>query len=623
VTIKFPNELSEFVTTRTYLRWRDDLGRRETWEEAVDRVITFLKEERPDTPDKVFKKARKYMLEFNVFPSMRLMWSAGAPARLNNMAMFNCSFIQIKEIKDFGEMLYILMHGTGVGFSVEKIDCLPTIPEKSIYARIHNYQIEDSKEGWKKSLDFLFEKLFLGEAVDFDYSLIRKKGSKLKTFGGTSSGSQPLAKLHSHIKETFHKAQGRKLTSCEIHDTCCEIAEIVVSGGVRRSSLISLGALEDKEHANLKNGEFPLRRYMANNTAIYNTKPTSTEFMEEWLNLAKSGSGERGIFNRYAAQNSAPERRSKSLIVGGNPCFEAMLRDRGLCNLTSVVVRPDDDLEKLQDKCETASWLGSLQSSFTNFPNLSPEWKKNAEEECLLGVSLAGQMDNSALLSDVALKHLKDVIRKTNRKAAKILKINISVATTVTKPEGTLSLVAGCGSGCHPWYAPHYIRRVRINAQDPLCKMLRSQNVPMLPEVGQTEEDCSTRVIEFPMKAPAKAVFKSQISAIDQLKWYLHLQKNYIEQNSSMTVYVKPNEWLTVGAFVYDNFDDIIGVSFLPDDGGIYKMAPLEEITEEKYLELKAKFPVIDYSKLSQYEQEDNTEGAKSYACSGDKCELV
>lgn len=1009
----FRTPLAEFVFMRTYSRWRDDLGRRETYEEVVERVVSYLQRKRPGLPEKMWKAVRMNMMNFDVFPAMRLLWSAGEPMESNNLAGFNCSALEIREFRDFGEMLYLLMHGVGAGFSVEPIDCLPPIPVKNeISKKTVEYVVRDSKEGWRDSLDFLFKTLLEGDDVDFDYSLVRPKGARLKKFGGRASGPGPLHQLHQFVVETFHKAQGRQLTTAEVHDICCEIAQVVVVGGTRRclpvdsmvytkegpkqikdikagdfiitegnekevkasesqgvqktiiikhdhgslectenhqvlvyinsenkefklakdikrgdllvwdlepvkgddvvvlpifetnchfnakkmvfpevlnedlswffgfvagdghvsprgieitettsqpktllkaqriakeqfgidakiskehgdcdrlrinsvalskwmkdfiknngdsvripefiknasvgcrwaylagifdadgrwrqdgvcervtsisnlmiydiellllslgiasvkhsfvaktaerrdyqalsikgstsrisfidnirrysesdkikenakkgtssdfkyrktdfdaaikgfsgvshityqtslekglinkettapslvkeiligketetwdievegnqfttsgvivhnSSLVSLAALTDLAHANLKKGAFPLRRYMANNSAIYDEKPGMIQFMKEWIILAESGSGERGIFNRGSARKLSPKRRDSSLISLGNPCMEIMLRNQGLCNLSSIVVRENDTVATLTKKCETAAWLATIQASFTDFPSMSGGWKKNAEEEALIGVSLAGQMDNPQLLDTTTLKHLKDTVIRTNKKAAKALGINPAKATTCVKPEGTMSLVADCGAGLHPYWSPFYIRRVRISAVDPLCKVLQCYpDIPLVPEVGQTSENCSTWVVEFPCKAPATAKFKSDMTAIDQLKWYLHVMENYVEHNASMTCYVKDSEWLRVGDFVYENFDKIVAVSFLPDDGGVYALAPLEAITEEEYEKRISIFPKIDYSLLSLYEREDMTEGAKSYACVGGGCTL-
>jgi ribonucleoside-diphosphate reductase alpha chain len=620
----FLSPLSEFVYYRTYSRFVPELNRRETYQETVARFLNYLQAKRPGLPSKMWKAVERGLLEFNVFPAMRLLWAAGAPMDHNNLAGFNCSFMRIDSPACFGELLYLLMNGAGGGFSLESIGSLPVVPVRPrVGASVTTHVVEDSKEGWKASVDVLVDALYAGKLVEMDYSNVRKKGTPLKTFGGRASGPEPLHQVHQFLKEIFHKAQGRKLSSTEVHDVCCEIAQCVVVGGVRRSSLISLAALEDEDHASLKTGVFPLRRYMANNTAIYDKKPDAVTFMREWLNLAASGSGERGIFNRQAAQAMAPARRDADKIVGGNPCFEAMLRDKGLCNLSSVVVRETDTLEDLVQKVETATWLATIQASFTDYPNMSEGWKKNAEEEALILVSLAGQMDHPAVLDATTLKHLKNTVIRVNKKAAKALGIRPAAATTGVKPEGTLSLVANCGAGLHPYWSPYYVRRVRINAEDPLCKVLRCYpDIPLKPEVGQDKDYPSTWVGEFPCKAPSTAVFRKDMTAIQQLEWYLHLMDNYVEQNASATIYVKPEEWLKVGAFVYENFDRIVGVSFLPDDGGVYELAPLEEISKEEYEARMKTFPMIDYSLLSLYEKGDETEGAKTYACSGGGCSL-
>jgi ribonucleoside-diphosphate reductase alpha chain len=531
----------------------------------------------------------------------------------------------IESVYDFSEMLYILMCGTGVGFSVEKeyTDKLPPVPKfeyKTIYSVPHI--VEDSKEGWANSVLFLLQALYDSHIVSFDYSLIRGRGERLLTMGGRASGPEPLISLHEFILNTFNLAQGRKLTPLECHDICNKIAEIVVVGGVRRSSQISLSDLADEEMKSCKNWPFPLYRSMANNSAVYKEKPSSIEFMKEWCSLAASGTGERGIFNLHSLRERAPTRRDSSKIVGTNPCGEIALRSHQFCNLSTVIVRPGDSIESLLEKVETAAWVGTIQASFTDFPYLRESWKKNCKEEALLGVSLSGQLDNKDLLSNKDfLVALKKKAINVNKRAAKVLGIAQAAAVTTGKPEGTTSQLTHSGSGCHPWYAPYYIRRYRISAQDPLCLMLKSQGIKLLPEVGQEASTATTFVVEFPIKSPAGVITRKQVSALDQLEWYKYIQTNWCEHNQSITVYVREEEWLQVGNWVYANWDIACGLSFLPHDGGKYELAPYEEITKEQYEQLK---PVtIDYSKLSLFEKEDLTEGSKTYACVGDKCELT
>lgn len=619
----FPNEAAEFVYVRTYSRWIDEEKRRETWPETVARYIKFVKEQRPNVPAKVLRKIQAQMLNFGVLPSMRLLWAAGPAAARDNTCIYNCSYLDITDLDCFGEALFILMCGTGVGFGVTKVDQLPEVPVfDPLTMRYFPFEVPDSKEGWADSVKFLLHSLYSGNSVDFDYTQIRQRGSRLNVFGGRASGPEPLVKLHAYIKDTVGQAQGRKLTELEVHDIMCEIAEIVVVGGVRRSSLISLSSINNEEMRNAKQWPFPIRRAMANNSAVYIDKPSSVEFMREWTHLAASGTGERGICNLGAAQRNAPARRKGNEIRGFNPCHEIALRSRQYCNLSTVIVRPDDDIDSILDKVETATWMGTIQASFTHFPYLRPEWKQNCEEEALLGVSLSGQMDNIGLLDIVALKAAKRKAIKVNEQAAKILGINPAAAITCGKPEGTTSQLTASGSGCHPWYSPYFIRRYRINGSDPLYYMMRDQGFQFSPENGQTAENATTWVVSFPCKAPEGAIMRNTMDAMAQLEWYKHIQTNWCEHNQSITVYVKDDEWLKVGNWVYENWDIVNGVSFLPYDNGKYQQAPYEEITEEQYEAMKASMSQIDYSQLVHYEVDDNTEGAKSYACVGDKCDL-
>lgn len=620
----FKNDAAEFVYYRTYARWIEELGRRETWPETVDRVVQFLKEERPEVPTKVFKKIKDGMLNFDIMPSMRLVWSAGDAARKDNTTLYNCSFIPVDSVHAFAECLHILCCGTGVGFSVEKkyVDKLPVVKplDHSLIPEV--ITISDTKEGWSDSVKSLITSLYAGKDVSFDYSKIRPKGSRLKTMGGRASGPEPLILLHGFIKEMFSKCQGQKLTPLQCHDLMNKIAEIVVVGGVRRSSQISLSDLDDAEMRHAKEWPFPLHRAMANNSAVYYEKPSAIEFLKEWSALAASGTGERGISNLGSARKMAPKRRKGELIGGFNPCHEIALRPLQFCNLSSVIVRPDDDLDDLLEKVETATWIGAIQSTFTNFPYLRKKWKKNCDEERLLGVSLSGQMDNPELLTPDALKALKSKATKVATRAAKILNINVPTAITCVKPEGTSSQVVYSGSGIHTWYAPYFIRRYRIATHDPLRQMLVDQGVEMKPENGQTEKNANTWVISFPMKAPEGAIIKDQMSAIEQLEWYKKIQENWVEHNASCTIYVKDEEWFEVGNWVYQNWDIVNGLSFLPADGGKYEQAPLEEITKAEYDAMVKSFPKIDYSQLSKYEKDDSTEGAKTYACVGGACEI-
>lgn len=618
----------EFVYYRTYSKWLDDQKRREFYPESVDRYIEFLKsniKSEKTIPDKVWKKVRSSMMDLSVMGSMRALWAAGPAAEKDNVTMYNCSFLVMDCWIAFAEVLYILMCGTGVGFSVQQkyISQLPVIKQQTS-GGAGLFVIVDSREGWADALKFGMNAWANGQDVEFDYSQLRPKGARLKTMGGRSSGPEPLRKLLTYTRETMLKAQGRQLTDLEVMDMVCEIAEIVVVGGVRRSSLIcisDLGSIEIRFAKDFSKGAFPVRRYMANISATYDKKPSTEEFIEEWLAIVKSKAGERGIFNLHAAKKTSPIRRMAELIAGTNPCGEILLRIMQFCNLSEVVVRAGDDFETLREKVATAVWLGAMQSSFTFFPYLRPEWKANCDEERLLGVSLTGQMDNMELLNPHNLKLLKNYAIKVARQASKILGINMSVAITTGKPSGTVSQLVCCGSGMHLWWSQYHIRRYRISAHDPLFQMLRDNGVPYYPEVGQEFGSASTYVLEFPIKAPEGAKTRHDMNALQQLEWYKQIVTNWAEHNQSATIYVKDEEWLAVAKWVYENFSIINGISFLPDDGGQYELAPYEEITKEKYEERMALFPKIDYTQLSKYEEDDNTTGAKAYGCVGGACD--
>lgn len=655
---KFPNEAAEFVYTRTYSRWRDDLGRRETWFETVDRYIEFIRAERGDKiPQKVLDKAREYILKLDVLPSMRLLWSAGEAARVENTSLYNCAAQSIDSVEAFGECLYILCCGAGYGFSVEKkhIEKLPIVP-KEIYPASETFVIDDSKKGWADSIKALMNSLYSGKNLDMDYTKIRPRGSRLKTMGGRASGSAPLMAAHNFIKDIFGGARERKLKPIECHDILNKIAEIVVSGGVRRSSELSLSDFDDEEMRNAKTGHYPMTRAMSNNSSVYYSKPPAIEFLKEWSNLAASGTGERGIFNLEGGRKRSPERRDASKISGTNACGEILLRGSGpdgetggqFCNLSSVIVRPNDDLDSLLEKVECGVWLGIIQATFTHFPYLSKAWTKNCEEERLLGVSLSGQMDNPKILTPDALTALKSRAIKVAKKASHIMGINMPAAITCVKPEGNSSQVSDAASGIHPRYAPYYIRRYRISGADPLFRLLKDSNIHVSPENGQrksdwkkadkgekgvciiyvpgeewSEEKVRTWVVSFPAKSPKHAITRNELTAIDQLEQYRKVQTYWCEHSTSCTVYVRNEEWFQVGNWVYENWDLINGISFLPFSDHKYEQAPYEEISKEEYEKMVKAMPIIDYSKLHQYEADDNTEGAKTLACGGGSCEII
>jgi len=621
----FKNDVAEFIYKRTYSRWIEEENRRENWPETIERFLNFIITERgKNIPEKTIKRIRRYLLNFSVMPSMRFLWAAGPAAKRDNTCIYNCAFAKMNCIEAFAECLYVLMCGTGFGFSVEheEIDKLPSVPVIKSGQDRPKQTIDDSKAGWADSVHTLMTALYDGQNLYFDYNEIRPEGARLYTMGGRASGPAPLIKLHNFIRESMHNAQGRKLTTLEVHDICNQIAEIVVVGGVRRSSQISLSDLDDQEMRHAKDWPYPIKRAMANNSAIYKEKPSAAEFLKEWGSLALSGTGERGLFNLQSAQNKSPSRRYASLIQGTNPCGEIMLRDMQFCNLSEVVVRPEDNLDTLLDKVETATWLGVIQSSFTRFPYLRKAWKKNCDVERLLGVSLTGQMDNPSLMNPEALKALKSRVLRISRKAATLLDVNMPAATTCVKPSGTVSQLVDSASGVHPRYSQYYIRRYRIAARDPLFKMLKAQGIPCKPENGQKPKTATTWVVSFPVEAPDNCMTRDDMSSIEQLKHYKNLQHNWCEHNASMTVYVKEDEWFEVGNWVYQNWDIINGVSFLPFNNGHYKQAPYEEIDHRTYQSFKKRMPVIDYNKLSEFEMEDHTQGKAEYACVGDKCDI-
>lgn len=666
------SEAQRFVFMRTYSRWIEEKQRREiSWEETAERYLNFMFGKFGDkVPKSVQSLIREKVLSLETVGSMRAVWAAGPALDEDNTTGYNCSYLPFIDLRAPVEMFYILMCGTGVGFSVES-EFINRMPEVKTWTGdgAGVFVVEDSRKGWADSLMAGFEAWFGGKDIEFDYSKIRPRGARLKTMGGRASGPEPLKKLHDFCRKVISRAQGRKLTSLEWLDIGNMIAEVVVVGGVRRSSQITFSDLEDDLIRDAKNYSkaakegwaVPPHRAMSNNSAVYFEKPDSITFMREWLALAESGAGERGIYNVSNLEKLNPRRTyvywtmpdgTKRITLRSNPCGEILLRPFQFCNLSEVVVRADDTFDDLVEKVKVAVWLGAMQSAMTHFPYLRPEWKKNCEEERLLGVSLTGQMDNPALMTAEKLAILKQFAIKTAKKAAKALGINMSAAITTGKPSGTVSQLVDCASGAHPRYAPYYIRRYRISANDPLFRMMVAQGVKFTPENGQgpeslevhredlrklgyTEEQIAelvgewspdmvnTWVVSFPIKSPEGAITREQVSAIDQLEWYLKIQKNWCEHNQSITVYVRDDEWMKVGNWVYDHFDDIVGVSFLPYDGGNYQQAPYEEITKEQYEKMLAEFPTIDYSQLSQYELDDNTTGAQALACTAGGCEII
>ncbi|MEP7103410.1 MAG: ribonucleoside-triphosphate reductase [Candidatus Dojkabacteria bacterium] len=631
----FQNPLAEFIYYLSYSKWIPEKSRRETWIETIDRYMDFMNENMgTKLTDIEYSKVRDSLVKMETVPSMRLMWSAGPAARKSNVTAYNCSYIAIEELKDFGEIMYISMCGTGVGFSVEKasIDKLPTVQMQNGDI-LPKYVVEDSKEGWAKAFVHGLDTWFAGKNVIFDFSELRPKGARLITMGGRSSGPEPLAELISFTRKLVLKNQGKKLRPVDVHDIACKIGEIVISGGVRRSAMISLSDLADEEMRHAKDGQFwkeNPQRIMSNNSAVYNVKPSDAEFLDEWTNLVKSGSGERGIFNRAGLRAQLPERRWRVFEPyfknsGTNPCGEIVLRSKQFCNLTSIVARENDTFETLKEKVEIATILGTYQSTLTNFAFLSPEWKKNCDEERLLGVSFTGLWDCPILRDAEVLRKLRDYSIEVNKKYAEQFGINASTCITCVKPSGNSSQLTDTSSGLHTRHAPYYIRRVRIANTDPLFKMMKTQGFPYNPEVGQKEETATTFVLEFPIKSPETAVFKNNISAIEQLEIWKMCKENFTEHNPSVTISVGSGEWIGVADWIYKNWEITGGLSFLPKEENdfVYELAPYETITKDRYEELKAKIPNIDFSKMISYELEDSTQGAKELACIGDKCELV
>lgn len=629
----FRNPLAEFIYYRTYSRWIENEGRRETWIETAGRYVDFMRQNLNNAlSEEEYGEIREAILRQEVMPSMRLLWAAGKAAQTSNISAYNCSYIAPTKLRDFSEIMYILMSGAGVGFSVEQqtVQQLPQI-KKQTGKKLATYVIEDNKEGWGNALNAGLEAWFNGKDIDFDFSKLRPAGARLKTMGGRSSGPAPLRAVMSFSREKILANQGRRLRPIDVHDIICKIGEVVVMGGVRRSALLSLSDLDDKEMRLAKTGQFYLsnpQRQMANNSAVYNEKPEADVFLDEWIALAKSGTGERGIFNRGSLPKQLPERRWKIFkkdfpTSGTNPCGEILLKSREFCNLSEVVARPEDTEESLLRKIRIAAILGTYQSTLTDFPYISKEWRKNCEEERLLGVSITGQWDCPLLCADdeALFRKFRDRAIEINKEYAKRFGINSSVCVTCVKPSGTVSQLVDSSSGLHPRHAPYYLRRIRISATDSLFGMLKDQKIPYYPEVGQ-EANPTTYVLEFPVKAPENAVFKKDLAALQQLEYWKKVKKNFTEHNPSVTISVGENEWIAVADWLYENWDILGGLSFLPREEFVYELAPYKEITKEQYEELIAKFPDIDFSQILLYEKEDETLGAKELACNGGVCEI-
>ena len=627
----FASPYAEFIFYQFYARWVPELGRRETWVETIDRYMDYMKENLGDKLTKQeYENLRLAILNQEICPSMRLLWSAGKACRQSNVWAYNCSYIAPTCPQDLGEIMYVSMCGAGLGFAVEweNVQKFPQI-KKQTKERPEVLVVADSKEGWADAFVKGVEAWFEGRDIQFDYSLIRPAGARLEVAGGKASGPQPLIDLVEFTRRKILSKQGRRLTNIDMHDIICQIGMIVVAGGVRRSALISVSELDDMEMRDAKKGQFYLtegQRAMANNSAVYSSKPSAEEFLDEWTALVKSRSGERGIFNRGGLEKQVPARRWEAIKdekqIGLNPCGEIYLRSKQFCNLTAVVIRPTDTVATLKRKMELSTILGTYQSMLTNFGYLSKKWKENCEEERLLGVSLTGYYDNPIIRDDKVLDTLRLSAIETNKKYAKRFGISQSTAITCVKPHGNSGQLLAVGSGMHPWFAPYFIRRVRISHTDTLLKMARDQGIPCLPEVGQSTETATTFVLEFPVKAPEGAIFKDEVRALDLMKEWKRLKEHFVEHNPSATIYVGPDEWLAVGNFVYENWDSIGGLSFLPRSEHVYQLAPYQAITKEEYENRSKAIGKIDFSKLSQYESIDNTTGAKEFACVSGLCEV-
>ena len=624
-----PTDYQAFIHTSRYARWLEDEGRRESWSETVDRymgnVVGY------DIDHDTYNEIREAILGLEVMPSMRAMMTAGPALERDNTAGYNCSYLPVDDPKSFDEAMFILLCGTGVGFSVERqfISKLPEVPK--LFDSDTTIVVKDSKEGWAKAFRQLLALLWAGEIPKWDVSKVRPAGARLKTFGGRASGPAPLVDLFNFAVTIFKEAQGRRLSSIECHDLMCKIGEVVVVGGVRRSAMISLSNLSDDRMRHAKSGNWwdnNPQRALANNSVAYTEKPDSVSFMREWMALVESGSGERGVFNREASKNQAAKngRRDPDYDFGTNPCSEIILRPYQFCNLTEVVVRATDTIEDLERKVRCATILGTIQSTFTKFPYLRKVWQRNTEEERLLGVSLTGIMDNPLLTTknkglEETLEYLRKVAVRTNSDWANSLGIPTSAAITCVKPSGTVSQLVDSASGIHPRHSPHYIRTVRGDNKDPLTTFMKDQGIPSEPDVFKPDQ---TTVFSFPVKAPQGAVVTDNVSAIEQLKTWLVYQRHWCEHKPSVTINVRKDEWFEVGAFVYEHFDEMSGVSFLPYNEHTYQQAPYQSCTKDDYKKLLKIMPKsIDWAKLSEYEKEDTTASSQTFACTGDVCEIV
>ena len=632
-----PTDYQNFIALSRYARWKEDEQRRETWGETVARYFDYMADHLLNNnnyklPDTLRGELEEAVLNQSIMPSMRALMTAGPALDRCHVGGYNCSYVPVDSPRAFDESMYILMCGTGVGFSVERhcIEKLPMVSEE-FHDTDTVIKVGDSRPGWAKSLKELIAMLYSGQVPKFDVSEVRPAGARLKTFGGRASGPQPLVELFNFCIEKFKGAAGRRLYPIECHDIMCKIGEVVVVGGVRRSALISLSNLNDDQMAHAKSGQWwenEGQRALANNSVAYKQKPEMGTFMREWLSLYDSKSGERGIFNRQSAKKQAAKngRRETEHDFGCNPCSEIILRPYQFCNLSEVVVRESDTPDTLKEKVRLATILGTFQATLTNFKYLRKIWQKNTEEERLLGVSLTGIMD-SALTSktgdklEILLETLRDTAVIANETMAKRLNIPQATAVTCVKPSGTVSQLTDAASGIHARHNPYYIRTVRGDNKDPLTQFLIAEGIPAEPDVMKPD---STTVFSFPMKSPKGAVTRTQMTAIEQLELWLTYQRHWCEHKPSVTISVKENEWMDVGAWVYKHFDEVSGISFLPFSEHTYQQAPYQDIDAEQYAEFKKKMPKkVNWSKLSDFEKEDTTSGGRELACTAGVCEIV
>ena len=630
-----PTDYQNFIHLSRYSRWIDQEERRENWKETIDRYLSFMSDHLKDNynytiPDDMYSEIETSMLNLEVLGSMRALMTAGPALKRENIAGYNCSYLPVDSPRSFDECLYILMNGTGVGFSVERqyVNKLPTIPDIDFESSDDLISVADSKEGWARGLRDLISFLYTNRIPKIDTSKIRPAGARLKTFGGRASGPEPLVDLFDFTINTFKKARGRKLTSIECHDIMCKIGQVVVVGGVRRSALISLSNLTDERMRMAKSGEWWIdnpQRALANNSVCYTEKPDIGIFMKEWLSLYESKSGERGIFNRVSAKEKASSngRRDGDIDFGTNPCCEIILRPYQFCNLSEVVCRHDDTIDTLLDKVRIATILGTFQATLTNFNYLRKRWKDTTEEERLLGVSLTGIMDCPAVYNatEEELQWLKEMAVVANINLSADIGINQSTAVTCVKPSGTVSQLVDAASGIHARHNDYFIRTVRGDNKDPLTEFMRDMNIPNEPDFTSPD---SVTVFSFPMKSPDNAICRNDMSALEQLELWLKIANNYCEHKPSVTISVKEHEWLEVGSWCWNNFGALSGISFLPFSEHTYKQAPYQDIDKNMYLDLSTKMPLsIDWDKLQQYEKGDTTTGTQELACTGGVCEIV